>query len=60
MWFTETKGNRIGRLTPPGSGSMRESPIPTAGAQPDGIAIGPDGRVWFAETGTGKVGILTP
>jgi len=34
--------------------------IPTAGAQPDGIAIGPDGRVWFAETGTGKVGILTP
>jgi virginiamycin B lyase len=59
VWFTELKGNAIGRIDP-ATGAVREFPIPTKNAQPDGIAVGPDGRVWFAEVGAGKVGILTP
>ena len=31
-------------------------PIPTAGAQPQGIAAGPDGGIWFTERNANKIG----
>ncbi len=55
-----TEGQRDRHASTPQTGTIREFPIPTKNAQPDGIAVGPDGRVWFAEVGAGKVGILTP
>ena len=47
---------------PGASGSVapvREYPIPTPASIPAGIAQGPDGAVWFAEYGSGKIGRLT-
>jgi virginiamycin B lyase len=51
LWFTETGANKIGRITT--AGVITEFPIPTANSQPNGITTGPDGNLWFAETGTG-------
>lgn len=34
-----------------------ETSIPTSGSLPEAIAAGPDGRMWFCEFGTGKVGV---
>ncbi|HMI81901.1 MAG TPA: hypothetical protein VK480_08960 [Solirubrobacterales bacterium] len=42
LWFTETFGDRIGRITT--SGGLREFPVPS---RPVGITTGPDGNIWF-------------
>jgi len=47
LWFTETTGRNIGRLTT--SGVVTEFPISMAFATTSGIAAGPDGNVWFTE-----------
>jgi streptogramin lyase len=57
LWFTESAGNKIGRLTT--SGSFTEFPLPTAGAVPWGITVGPDGALWFVESFGFKVGRIT-
>jgi len=37
-----------------------EYPIPTSGAGPSGIALGPDGNMWFTETNASRIGKITP
>ena len=32
----------------------------TANAQPEDIVLGPDGKLWFAETAIDKIGRVTP
>jgi virginiamycin B lyase len=54
LWFTETGGNKIGRITT--TGASTEFTIPTAGGGPVGIAAGPDGALWFTEIGGNKIG----
>ena len=49
LWFTESSGNKIGRITP--TGTITEFPLPTASGGPVGIAAGPDSNLWFTETG---------
>ncbi len=56
LWFTESMGNKIGRITP--TGVVTEFPVPTAGSGPYGIATGPDGNVWFTERFGDKIGKL--
>jgi len=65
MWFTENGvseapgnvgGNKIGRITM--AGGIRQFDVPTASSEPSGIAVGPDGRVWFAEQATDRLGQL--
>ncbi len=34
-------------------------PVPTAGSVPHGIALGPDGALWFTEHATNKIGRIT-
>src|SRR5688572_9578665 len=46
VWFTESAGNRIGRMNPDGSG-LREFPLPNANSAPRIIALGADGNMWF-------------
>ncbi len=46
-WFTEVNRNAVGRLT--ADGRYTEYPLPTPDRQPQGIATGTDGGVWFAE-----------
>jgi virginiamycin B lyase len=57
----------IGRITP--DGTMSEFPLPTtegnrigdplAGAVPSGITAGPDGAMWFTESGADQIGRIT-
>jgi len=56
LWFTETLGNAVGRITT--DGVVFEYAIPTASSAPIGVAEGPDGAVWFAENGANKIGRL--
>ncbi len=68
IWFTEFGANKVGRLIPPASSvpghendpptALDEFPLP-AGSAPFGIAAGPDGNLWIAETGTGKITRMT-
>ena len=58
LWFTEFRGNKIGRMTT--AGTLAEFPIPTANSQPDDMDVGPDGNLWFAEVLGNRIGRITP
>ncbi|MSR61383.1 MAG: hypothetical protein EXS08_02895 [Planctomycetes bacterium] len=58
LWFTESNGNKLGRITP--TGVITEFPVPTAQSGPYGIAIGGNGDVWFTERFGNKIGRYTP
>lgn len=74
LWFTESGGtdatSKVGRITT--AGAIREFPIPTDYAafpfptdySPGKITSGPDGALWFTESGNGflsgdKIGRIT-
>ena len=46
MWFTEWAGNAVGSVDSEGRIHRYELPMP--GAEPHGIALGPDGALWAA------------
>jgi parallel beta-helix repeat protein len=54
VWFAEPSDDTIGRIDP--SGVVTRFPLPTPYLEPRGIAAGPDGAVWFSETGGGQAG----
>ena len=56
VWFTETNGDKIGRITP--TGTITEFTIPTANSTPFAIAAGADGNLWFTENSGNKVGLV--
>ena len=58
VWFSEFRGNRIGRMTV--DGTITEFDIPTKDGQPRGIAAGPDGNVWFTEQLGNRIGRVRP
>src|SRR5436305_10880648 len=41
-------------------GALTEFTIPTANSNPEAIAAGPDGNLWFAERNANQVGRVTP
>jgi len=47
LWFTQSNGNNIARITP--AGVITEFPVPTAQSGPYGICVGGDGNIWFTE-----------
>jgi virginiamycin B lyase len=57
LWFTETTGNKIGRIAT--NGTITEYPLPVANSRPMGITAGPDGALWFTEDGPPKIGRIT-
>jgi streptogramin lyase len=57
LWFTEFRGNRIGRITT--AGVISEFAIPTSNSFPLDIAAGPDGALWFTEGVACRVGRIT-
>ena len=59
LWFTESVGNKIGRIDPV-TKAITEYPLPIAGSQPNGITTGPDGALWFTETAGDRIGRLNP
>jgi uncharacterized protein (TIGR03437 family) len=54
LWFPELGASKIGRITT--AGVVTEYPVPTANSGPYGIAVGPDGTLWFTEENGDKVG----
>ncbi len=65
VYFTEYSADEIGELSlPPGASvsttgsSMTSFGIPTPNSEPEGIAVGPGGNVYFTESATGKIGEL--
>lgn len=59
IWFTDSGGNSIGRMSP--TGVLRQFALPKRNAQPVGIAAGPDGRMWFTEGGgIASIGFTVP
>ncbi len=59
LWFTEGIQNQIGRFDP-ATGQFTFYPIPTAGAGPAGITLGPDGAIWFTEFQANQIGRIDP
>src|SRR5260370_39577957 len=57
VWFTESSGNNIGRITT--SEIITEFPIPTSGSLPHGITAGSDRNVWFTELDGNDIGRIT-
>jgi virginiamycin B lyase len=51
VWFTEPQSDKIARVNVSAVPiTVDEFSVPTAKAQPNGIAPGPDGAMWFTET----------
>jgi len=59
IWYADQAGNYITRFDPK-TQQFAEYPIPTRGAIPRFIDLDKDGRVWFGEWWTGKIGVLDP
>jgi virginiamycin B lyase len=57
MWFTESPGNAVARITP--TGVVTEFAIPTAASNPQNIISAADGRLWFTESAGSKIGAIT-
>ena len=58
LWFTEGRGNTIGRITP--TGLISRFIIANAVSGPHGITAGPDGNLWFTERTGNAIGRITP
>jgi virginiamycin B lyase len=60
LWFTESRANRIGRVT--ADGVITEYEVPTPDSRPLRLAVGPDSALWFTEGATtaNKLGRLMP
>jgi len=64
LWFTEGLADKIAVLDPQRvdsepTAAFTEVSIPTSGGNPLGIAVGPDGTVWFTEYDGNRIGSLT-
>jgi virginiamycin B lyase len=59
LWFTESSGNRIGRMSPDGS-NVKEFPLPNPNSSPRIIALGSDGNMWFSEHTGNRMGRIAP
>ncbi len=66
LWFTESAAtpigggqfaNHIGRITP--NGVITEFTLPTVYSSPWGIAVGPDGNIWFTDLYGNEIGKIT-
>jgi streptogramin lyase len=60
LWFTESKSDKIGRITTTGVVN-REYSVPTTGSAiiPLSIVAGPDNALWFTQANANKVGRIT-
>jgi len=62
MWIGDFFNGKILRVTPSGTTTVYAPSSPTSA--PDAIAAGPDGRIWFAESGganpSGAIGYVDP
>ena len=60
IWFAEEAANYIGRFVP-GTCQFTTYPLPARGgsdAAPNGVALAPDGKVWFTQFATTRLARL--
>src|SRR4029077_5815269 len=50
---------KIGRIQLTTPFTITEFTVPTASSRPEGIVLGPDGALWFTESGASKIGRVT-
>ena len=62
MYVTEQTGtgSMIAQIPQSNPGNLKELAVPTGGATAYGIAVGPDGRIWFTESNESRIGALSP
>jgi hypothetical protein len=58
LWFTESVGNKIGRISTDGV-QIDEFLVPAPDSVPFGITAGPDFNMWFTEADANKIGKIT-
>ncbi len=58
LWFAESAGDRIGRITPTGTITEFTTGV-TAGSHPTSITVGPDHNLWFTEQNGSRIGQIT-
>lgn len=58
LWYTNSGGNSIAKISP--EGTLTEFALPTAAAGPFDIAVGADGNIWFTEFDANRIGRITP
>jgi virginiamycin B lyase len=58
MWFTEQRGNKIGRIDMSGM-VTGEFTVPTDNSLLQDITAGPDGNLWFTEWNGERIGRIT-
>jgi virginiamycin B lyase len=58
LWFTESRGSRIGKITV--DGQITEFDLPDPNSWPNGITLGPEGNLWFTERDGNRIGVITP
>jgi streptogramin lyase len=51
LWFTELAGNKIDSITTNGTTTQTITPYPSYSTAPYGIAVYPDGNIWYTEAG---------
>lgn len=56
FWVSDVRNGLIFRITP--SGIATGFPTPTQPSAPVGMAAGPDGNIWFTESGRSQIGRL--
>jgi virginiamycin B lyase len=59
VWFTETKGDKIGVIDP-SNGALKEYPLPVTHTMSTGIAVDREGRVWIAQRDVNIIGMFEP
>lgn len=57
LYFAETAGNKIGKMTT--GGVITETAVPTANAAPFGVAGMPDGSIWYTENAGNRIAMQT-
>jgi virginiamycin B lyase len=57
IWLTDGNSGQISSLSPLGTGLMTHTPR-TPGPGTFGIAVGPDGKLWFTNQAANRIGML--
>lgn len=57
VWFSDTRAEKIGYITP--GGAVTEFALPSGNAVATGIAAGPDGNIWYTDGPDGLIGRMT-
>lgn len=57
LWFTDTEGDSVGRMTPAGAVATYRG---TGISGPHGITTGPDGNLWFTNKDNQSIGRINP